>query len=42
MFNKTSPAASVILGSNSNGKIEWVTANGGNLHSLQKYSQGRK
>ena len=41
MFNKTSPAASVILGSNSNGKIEWVTANGGNLHSLQKI-QSRK
>jgi len=35
-FKKTSPASSVILGSNSNGKIEWITENDGDLNSLEK------
>lgn len=33
-FHKTSPASSVILGSNTNGKKEWITENGNDLNSL--------
>jgi len=34
-FKKASPASSVILGSNSNGKIEWITENDGDLKSIE-------
>ena len=41
LFNKTSPAATVILGSNSNGKREWVDEGGLDLNSLTSINNKR-
>lgn len=41
-FKKASPASSVILGSNSNGKIEWISENDGDLHSLEKKQSSKE
>lgn len=38
-FNRPSPASSVILGSNTNGKREWVTENGKDLNHLGKSNE---
>jgi len=41
-FKKASPASSVILGSNSNGKIEWISENDGDLHLLEKKQSSKE